>query len=1055
MKPLYLTMKAFGSYAGETAVDFRAFTGGLYLIVGKTGAGKTTIFDAVSYALFGVPSGSERKVEMLHSDFVEKSVDTRVSLTFAHGGREYTVERTIHFPKKRGTAEYGDGLQSALLRQGDAPPVEGPARVTARCEELLGLNAEQFRRIVMLAQGEFREFLRSGSEKKNEILGRLFDNTATLRFQTLLSDTREVLRRQRAGYTAELETVMSAFFLLPPEEAAEPYLPGHPRLLENLDDLARRERAAVSALVAQCEERRQAVEALIARRSAAESGNLLLDRLEENRHRMAELEGRREEMDALGREYEAAERALHRVKPRFDAAAAAADALAAARAEEARLRALLAEQTERQRAAARDAEGDGALLQQAELLSAEVSRLSDALPLYAQQQRQSQELSHTRQELTAREAELSAARDERQELERAAADTAQALKALAGADGEVERRGNELDRAAERLRALQDPEKGVLARVNAVRAGEQALEKDRAQLAVRTAGAREAEERHHALYQAFLAGQAALIGADMARELAETGRAVCPVCGTAFCGRHAFAAPAGDTPNEQAVREAEEAAKAAEERRRTLQSDMERRAALLESRRREAAEAMERIDPACTGWEDLVRTGYLAGAERRLQAERDEADAACAAALAARDRRAALQETAGRQAQEKLRLDDDIRRLTEQRDASATLAAGLEAALSELARHLPCPDEQEARRQLEGLRSRRQALLDTAESHRQALQQAREACSATAGGLESCRTSLPGLAQSEAEADRALRAALDASGFPDAAAYQAALAPAARGGERWLTDRQALLEDYRQQCALTQERVRQLAEQTEGVARADLDQLDENLAAARQARDEADGHRADRERLLENHLAARDRAARARQALQRTESAWRRIDRLAELAVGASGEGGKLSFDRYVMGTIFRQVLDMANRRLDVMTGGRFQLLHSTDAGRKNAVAGLEIDVLDVATGKRRGCGSFSGGESFMVSLALALGLSDVVQSHAGGRRLDTLFIDEGFGSLDDGSLDSVIAVLQQLTEGNRLVGIISHVDKLEESIPQKLRVRSTPAGSTLSLELS
>ena len=95
MKPLYLTMKAFGSYAGETAVDFRAFTGGLYLIVGKTGAGKTTIFDAVSYALFGVPSGSERKVEMLHSDFVEKSVDTRVSLTFAHGGREYTVERTI------------------------------------------------------------------------------------------------------------------------------------------------------------------------------------------------------------------------------------------------------------------------------------------------------------------------------------------------------------------------------------------------------------------------------------------------------------------------------------------------------------------------------------------------------------------------------------------------------------------------------------------------------------------------------------------------------------------------------------------------------------------------------------------------------------------------------------------------------------------------------------------------------------------------------------------------------------------------------------------------
>ena len=170
--------------------------------------------------------------------------------------------------------------------------------------------------------------------------------------------------------------------------------------------------------------------------------------------------------------------------------------------------------------------------------------------------------------------------------------------------------------------------------------------------------------------------------------------------------------------------------------------------------------------------------------------------------------------------------------------------------------------------------------------------------------------------------------------------------------------------------------------------------------------------------------------------------------------MGASGEGGKLSFDRYVMGAVFREILEMANRRMELMSGGRYELVHKTGADRKNAKAGLEIEVLDNSTGQQRPSGSLSGGEAFFTSLALALGLSDVVQSHAGGRQMDALFIDEGFGTLSDDVLDKALDVLNQLTEGKRLVGIISHVDKLSESIPQKIRVRSGEKGSTLSLEV-
>ena len=178
------------------------------------------------------------------------------------------------------------------------------------------------------------------------------------------------------------------------------------------------------------------------------------------------------------------------------------------------------------------------------------------------------------------------------------------------------------------------------------------------------------------------------------------------------------------------------------------------------------------------------------------------------------------------------------------------------------------------------------------------------------------------------------------------------------------------------------------------------------------------------------------------------------MDRLADLAVGTSGDGGKLSFDRYVMGAVFREVLEMANRRLDNMSGGRYELVHRTETDRKNSKAGLEIDILDNSTGQTRPSGSLSGGEAFFTSLALALGLSDVVQNHAGGKQLDTLFIDEGFGSLSEDVLDKALDVLGQLTEGNRLVGIISHVDRLDESIPQKIRVRNTREGSKISIEL-
>ena len=276
MRPILLEMTAFGSYAEKTTIPFREFDRGLFLIAGETGAGKTMIFDAIVFALYGCASGSDREVLRMHCDRVSLSVDTVVKLVFSQDEREYTVTRSIHFSKKRGTSDqYGSGSQDADLKEPDGITVKGQEKVTARCAEILGMNAEQFRKIVMLAQGEFREFLKADSDKKNEILGRLFDNSSFVRYRDLLAGARDMLRSRRRDTAGKLQDLIAAGFpegTFSPEERL-PYLPENPACLDNLRALTDSDREAL----ARSEQRRKAVRdrlnALMGSRGAAEGVN--------------------------------------------------------------------------------------------------------------------------------------------------------------------------------------------------------------------------------------------------------------------------------------------------------------------------------------------------------------------------------------------------------------------------------------------------------------------------------------------------------------------------------------------------------------------------------------------------------------------------------------------------------------------------------------------------------------------------------------------------------------------------------------------------------------
>ena len=1059
MRPLKLEMTAFGSYAGTTVLPFEDLRQGLYLVTGDTGAGKTTIFDAISFALYGVASGNDRSPDMLHCDHVPRSVDTVVRLRFSQGGKEYTAERSIHFTKKRGADNvYGDAKISATLTEPETV-IEGASRVSARCEALLGLNAEQFRKIIMLAQGEFREFLKADSDKKNEILGKLFDSAPYVWYQNLLAGARDQLKAQRAQKRESLRVLMQNTLRLPDgisEEAAAQFLPEHPALIENLRRLAEADSEGLEQLRSVREAYARQIAALNTQKGAAEAANKQLDELAALCGRLEALEAQGPDMAQRQEAYALAEKAVHRAKPALDHAEKARAAHTAVLAEIQALKAELAGFEAAAQTAQAAVEEDAQRSEEITALSAAIRSIDEQLPRYADLTRHQAEgrAAHTAME--------NAALAQETEREKLAALTAELdalrerLLVLENADAEIKEAEYRDERAQERLRSL-DGENGIREETAAILEQERNLRKQQSRLDTLTRKALDAEAAYSDLYRRFIAGQAGLLAGDLRQRLEADGEADCPVCRTRLIRAQLtqLAAAPAETPDQAEVDKAKAAHESAEKLRGDEQTHVAALITHIDARKTNLLEKAFSLLPDCDGWETLCAEGYLSAAVTEATVQKNEAEAALAKALARQKERQRCKKQQPEKERQCKACQARIEALDKEAQAQHTAVKAAEAAITELEKQLRYEDSASAKAEKQGLEKKRQELEAQVQAHRAALEQANKRLDTARGSLTEKEAAAEKQRAELDAAEAALSQTLSETGFESAAAVRLALAPIGEAdAENWLRAEQKAFTAYDETLRHTREQREKQAAETAGKQHADLAELDEALAESDSAYHTANDACTGQETLLRNHRDVLAEAEKLKNALAASEGAWARLDRLASLAVGTSGEGGKLSFDRYVMGAVFREILDMSNRRMELMSGGRYELVHKTGADRKNAKAGLEIEVLDNSTGQQRPSGSLSGGEAFFTSLALALGLSDVVRSHAGGRQMEALFIDEGFGTLSDDVLDRALDVLGQLTEGKRLVGIISHVDKLSESIPQKIRVRSGEKGSTLSLEV-
>ena len=907
MRPLKLTLSAFGPYAGEMTLPLDELgKSGLYLITGDTGAGKTTLFDAITFALYGEASGGQRSPGMFRSKYAAPETPTFVELEFECRGRRYTVRRVPRYqrPKLHGTGTTEQSAEATLLLPAGAP-VTRLQEVNDAIRDILGLDRSQFMQIAMIAQGDFLRLLLAPTEERRQIFRRIFKTDLYQRLQDDLKQEAAALAQRCDAGRRSVEQYIAGV-MCPEDDPAFPSL----------------EAARQGRLPAQ------------------EAADLIAGLLEADRQRSQELQA---SVDALDGQL----RAIH-------------------------TRLELAGEQQRRR---------GALSELGLALARQVREQAQAQEALTQAEEQAKDREALGRELTLLEAELPdyEKRDAlRQEAERLGAELTRSDARQADLESQARSRAQALTRqeqAAEELRAApakreqllarqaqaQRREKqlcGALAQSEHVAALREALHGRQQQYRAAAQAAQEAERRYFQMNEAFLAEQAGVLALGL-RE-----GEPCKVCGSIH--HPAPACPSPGAPTQEALGRAQ---KAAAQSRETLQRESE----------------------ACAA---LRSTGTAA----RQQLE---------AGL----REAGVEE--GRLSQEIGQIRGELENLTRQIGAEAARCARL----TEAERAIPA-----ARQALEELNKTIAALA----ADRSALRARREAAAAQAAAL-ALRFPTAGDARKALEEKRQrlelLRRAAEQAG--------------------------QVLREKSDAVLRTRSAAQQLRQQLEDAPEIDVQaELNAQTQAQTQRREKLAQKEGADGRIAAN-AAALSGLRRQLAALTALESRYAWVRALADTAGGTVRGKAKLSLEAYVQTTYFEQIIRRANLRLTVMTDGQYELKRRAEAENRQSQSGLELDVIDHCNGSERSVKSLSGGESFLASLALALGLSDVIQSSAGGVRLDTMFVDEGFGSLDDQALNQAMKALLTLTEGDRLVGIISHVSDLKQRIDRQIVVTKTLTGST------
>ncbi|SDM84357.1 AAA family ATPase [Acetanaerobacterium elongatum] len=990
MKPLTLTINAFGPYAGRQEIDFEQLAGqNLFLITGPTGAGKTTVFDAITFALYGRASGeSRRDAEKLKSDYATPDEPCFVRLSFLLRGEVYTIERR---PKQQRITR-GGGISTAngdaLLTLPNGTAIKGISDVNAKVNELLGLDCSQFRQIVMLPQGEFKRLLESGSDEKQVIFRKIFStglySLVEAKLKARCSELKLKLDAASANLGEYARMLLAAEFQPLQQALAQPSI-NYPEVVALTEELI----DADTELLAQTN---QLLEKALNEKSridieGAAQHNARLDRLEELNVIQTKLTN---------------EAPVQQQRQRALALARRANELMF----------IEREITAAQQQAVINLTAAGELQQR-------INQSDERLNKAQQGLTQAEKVKEEQQRLIEKRVWFTQLNEQLLTAERIAAQAEQLKGKLAAQNGYIEALDILLKRA--RLKEEYDRAHTLAAACSELVSGVQAYR-------MAAQGCAEANTRYAAEFERFLAGQAGVL----ARRLKDGDP--CPVCGSVH--HPAPASQPEELPDEAVINRLKQQADTLYTHQLSLLGEVKAKAAAIRAQ----------------GGTLTISDDVLTFAEEELLALCQTADTSLAAVKMGYD-------TLSLQADSSLRklnmADDkrlyDIAYLTEKRTAFELQQASLRQSLSEAEvraeeERAKVPKEladrallQKAEQENENKIHTLQHLAEAAQNEFVSASNERERLNEALRGAQNAAAN----AQAAAEkSNEKLQFKMQEYGFSAQEEYR----KSSLNEDEYLALEQAI-KGYDESLAKTFAEIQALRQACAGREREDLEALKARFAAAAERATELDKAKTSLNLRVDANTRAVSRIKALLQSMGEEERLYSDIAALYALAKGDNP--AKLSFERYVLGAYFADVVRAANHWLTDMTGGRYLLLHRQERLKGNAAAGLDLEVLDAQSGKERHVSTLSGGEGFKASLSLALGLADVIQSYSGGVSIETMFIDEGFGSLDAASREKAVDTLFELEKTGRLIGIISHVEELKERIPARLEVTPSASGST------
>lgn len=924
MKPLKLEMSAFGSYAGLVEVDFTKAGSGLFLITGDTGAGKTTIFDAITYALYNQTSGGERNGNMMRSQYAQPETETYVELEFLYRGQTYRVRRNPDYKitktLKNGKIREQKVPHSVELTLPDGTVFPEKKNATdAKIIEILGLTAGQFSQIVMIAQGDFLKLLYTKSDERKMIFSKLFRTDIYWKIQ-------ENLRRKSMEMDERIQENDRAFEqeksrIIPLPESEE--LP--------LDELVERLRERLKDALKEQNLRRANVEELNKKITKYEEINKLFVSLEKIRQTGKELEARQAESKERRQQIENARKAD---------------------------KVLVAEQQNLRQQ------------QEVEQSAQAIAKMTETL---ANDQEMFESLKTQLQEVEAEQKREAADIQKKMLALEQSFPSYEALQNARSEEQQAKKVWEDLGKTSEE--SFHKKEAGIAALKEQQKQQEQVVEQTKKNWEQTSLSASESAKHYEHMYEAFLKEQAGILAENL------SAGCPCPVCGSTV---HPDPAKLSD----HAVTELE-----------------------VEQAKKTRAAAEEKRDLAYAAFEaEKTEKQKLAQA-----VEKEEADFVLAQTIAKQQRKEAEQNYVS------------LQKIAEQ-----------------IREKLVYPSLAEAKKQYAAMQKALEAAEQEIERKRQKVSELAEAMNTLKGQKLAEEENQKTAKKLAVKTEKEYAKLLEKSGFVSEETYHLAILP-----ERSRSKLEREEKEYESQCLRQQSEQKLLEKQVSGKTYTDTTELNEQLKVEKQTLKEAEKTYMELHTAYENDRSVLQNCAVYLEKGKKLESEDQVIKSLSKTANGRLSGSAKIDFETYIQRQYFKQIIHEANKRLLTMSNHQFilKLKEEANTGRKTN-EGLDLSVYSLVTDSERDVKTLSGGESFLAALAMALGLSDIVERSAGAIHPDMMFIDEGFGSLDAQSRQQAIEVLAELAGDSRMVGIISHVTELKEQIDRKLVVSRTDKGS-------